>query len=70
MPDEAEVLTVELEVNLLAPASGETLVAEGEVIIRAGRTLTVCRGDAHAEQGAERVHVAAMLATMVGKRVG
>jgi uncharacterized protein (TIGR00369 family) len=69
MPNEAEVLTVELKLNLLAPASGETLVAEGEVL-RAGRTLTVCRGDAHAEQGAERVHVATMLATMVRRRVG
>ena len=69
MPDEAEVLTVELKVNLLAPASGESLVAEGEVV-RAGRTLTVCRGDAHAEQGAERVHVATMLATMARRRAG
>ena len=67
MPDEAEVLTVELKVNLLAPASGKRLVAEGEVL-RAGRTLTVCRGDAHAEQGTERVHVATMLATMVRRR--
>jgi uncharacterized protein (TIGR00369 family) len=64
MPDDADVLTVELEVNLLAPASGENLVAEGEAV-RAGRTLTVCRGDAYAERGAERVHVATMLATMV-----
>ncbi len=69
MPDEAEVLTIELKVNLLAPASGESLVAEGEVV-RAGRTLTVCRGDAHAEQGPERVHVATMLATMVRRRPG
>jgi uncharacterized protein (TIGR00369 family) len=67
MPDDAEVLTVELKVNLLAPAGGGSLVAEGEVV-RAGRTLTVCRGDAHAEQGAERVHVATMLATMVRRR--
>jgi uncharacterized protein (TIGR00369 family) len=67
MPSEAEVLTVELKINLLAPASGRRLVAEGEVV-RAGRTLTVCRGDAHAEQGAERVHVATMLATMVRRR--
>jgi uncharacterized protein (TIGR00369 family) len=29
MPDEAEVLTVELKVNLLAPASGDRLVAQG-----------------------------------------
>jgi uncharacterized protein (TIGR00369 family) len=67
MGDDAEVLTVELKVNLLAPARGDSLVAEGEVI-RAGRTLTVCRGDAYAEQGAERVHVATMLATLVRRR--
>jgi uncharacterized protein (TIGR00369 family) len=69
MPHDAEVLTVELKVNLLAPAGGHSLVAEGEVV-RAGRTLTVCRGEAHAEQGAERVHVATMLATMVRRRTG
>jgi uncharacterized protein (TIGR00369 family) len=69
MPDEAEVLTVELKINLLVPASGEKLVAEGEVL-RAGRTLTVCRGDAHAEQRGERVHVATMLATMVRRPSG
>jgi uncharacterized protein (TIGR00369 family) len=67
MPDDAEVLTVELKANLLAPASGERLVAEGEVV-RAGGTLTVCRGDAYAEQAAERVHVATLLATMVRRR--
>jgi uncharacterized protein (TIGR00369 family) len=67
MPSEAEVLTVELKISLLAPAGGHRLLAEGEVV-RAGRTLTVCRGDAHAEQGAERVHVATMLATMVRRR--
>ncbi len=50
------------------PASGDSLVAEGEVV-RAGRRLTVCRGDAYAEQGAERTHVATMLATMVRRRV-
>ena len=50
-------------------ASGDRLVAEGEVV-RAGRTLTVCRGDAYAEQEAERVHVATMLATMVRRQAG
>ena len=67
MPADAEVLSVEFKVNLLAPASGGRLLAEGEVV-RAGRTLTVCRGDAYAEQEAERVHVATMLATMVRRR--
>jgi uncharacterized protein (TIGR00369 family) len=67
MPDDSEVLTVELKVNLLAPASGDWVVAEGEVV-RAGRMLTVCRGDAFAEQPGERTHVATMLATMVRRR--
>jgi len=69
MPAESEVLSVEFKVNLLAPASGDRLVAEGEVV-RAGRTLTVSRGDAYAEHEAERVHVATMLATMVRRRAG
>ena len=69
MPEDAEVLTVELKVNLLAPAAGQTLAAEGEVI-RAGRTLTVCRGEAFAEDGTQRSHVATMLATMVRRRAG
>jgi len=67
MPGDTEVLTVELKVNLLAPAAGRMLVAEGEVV-RAGRTLTVCRGDGYAEQGSDRVHVATMLATIVRRR--
>ena len=41
----AEVLTVEFKINLLAPAGGERLIARGRVL-RTGRTLTVCRGDA------------------------
>ena len=69
MPEDAEVLTVELKVNLLAPAAGDRLLAEGDVV-RAGRTLTVCRGEAFAEDGSERVHVATMLATMVRRRAG
>lgn len=62
MPVEMEVLTAEFKVNLLAPAGGDSLVAEGQVV-RAGRTLTVCRGDAFAEG----VHVATMLATIIGR---
>ena len=69
MPSDAEVLSVEFKVNLLAPALGENLVAEGAVI-RAGRTLTVCRGDAYADRGSERLHVATMLATMMRRRAG
>jgi len=65
MPADMEVLTAEFKVNLLAPANGDGLIAEGQVV-RAGRTLTVCRGDAFTE-GIERVHVATMLATIIGR---
>ena len=64
MPEEAAVLTVEFKVNLLAPAAGERFVARGRVV-RAGRTLTVCRGDAVAFAGGEELHVATMTATMM-----
>lgn len=65
MDAEAGVLTVEYKVNLLAPADGDLIVARGEVV-RPGRTLTVCRGEAFvtAEDGRERA-VAAMQATIM-----
>jgi uncharacterized protein (TIGR00369 family) len=59
------VLTVELEVNLLAPAVGDFLRARGEVV-GPGRNLTVCRGDAYAVSGGGSKHVATILATMTG----
>jgi acyl-coenzyme A thioesterase PaaI-like protein len=46
-------------------AGVDSLVAEGQVV-RGGRTLTVCRGDAFTD-GVERVHVATMLATIIGR---
>jgi uncharacterized protein (TIGR00369 family) len=41
MPAGASVLSVEYKINMLTPADGERLVATG-VVVRAGRTLTVC----------------------------
>ena len=41
-PPNAEVLTVEFKINLIAPAAGDHLDAIGTVI-RSGRTLTICR---------------------------
>jgi uncharacterized protein (TIGR00369 family) len=58
-----EVLTVELKVNLLAPALGDRIRATGHVV-RGGRTLTVCQGDAMSIDGGAEQHVATMLATM------
>ncbi len=42
-PDDS-ILTVEFKVNCVAPAKGEKLIARGEVV-KAGRTLTVTRGE-------------------------
>jgi uncharacterized protein (TIGR00369 family) len=63
-PPRSEVLTVELKANLLAPARSGTIKARGEVL-RAGRTLTVCQGDAFEVEEGEETHVATMLATMI-----
>jgi uncharacterized protein (TIGR00369 family) len=40
MAPDSEVLTVEMKINLMAPAAGTRLIALGEVV-RAGRRLTV-----------------------------
>ena len=61
MPPDASVLTVTYTINLLAPAAGERFTMTGQVV-RAGRTLVVCRGEAFAD-GTDRPF-AAMQATM------
>ena len=45
MTPDAAVLTAAYTINLLAPAAGQRFVMTGEVV-RAGRTLVVCRGEA------------------------
>ena len=64
MPAEASVLTVEYKINLLAPASGEYFIAQGQVL-RPGRTITVCQGIVVAWQANAEVTVAAMQASMM-----
>lgn len=61
MPPEAAVLTATYTINLLAPAAGERFTITGEVV-RAGRTLVVCRGEAFADSG--KRPFAVMQATM------
>ncbi len=64
------MLTVEFKLNLLAPAAGERLVAEG-FVVKPGRTLAVTRGEVHAEHGGKRTLVALMQQTLMvmhGKR--
>jgi uncharacterized protein (TIGR00369 family) len=67
MSADSAVMSTEFKINLLAPAAGERFVARGTVL-RAGRTLVVCRGDVYAyADGGER-HIATMLATMISLR--
>jgi uncharacterized protein (TIGR00369 family) len=61
MPPDAAVLTAAYTINLLAPAAGRRFVMTGEVV-RAGRTLIVCHGEAIAD-GATKPF-AVMQATM------
>ena len=64
MPAQTEVLTAEFKINLLSPALGEYFLAEGRVL-KAGKTLTVARGDVFAVQNNEKKLIATMLSTIV-----
>ena len=65
MSEGADVLTVEMKINLIAPAQGVRLWAYGEVL-KSGRTLSVTRArvEAEAEDGARR-EVALLQGTMI-----
>jgi acyl-coenzyme A thioesterase PaaI-like protein len=60
-------LTVEFKLNLLAPATGERLLAEG-FVVKPGRTLAITRGEVHAEAGGRRTLVALMQQTLMVMR--
>lgn len=64
MPEGAEVLTAEIKINLLAPAQGDRLVAEGRVI-KPGRRLVVVQADVFAETADARRQIALLTGTMV-----
>ena len=64
MPMGRGVLTAEFKINLLAPATGERIIARGRVV-KAGRTLTLAQADVFAQsQGKERL-IALLTATMM-----
>src|ERR1700720_1639336 len=65
MPPDAAVLTVEFKTNLLAPAKGERFIFRAHVV-KPGRTLTVCDGQAFAlENLADERLVATMNGTLM-----
>lgn len=67
MPPGAGVLTAEFKINLLAPAQGDRLIAQGRVI-KAGRSLTIAEADVFAEDGPTRKHAARLTATLMSMR--
>ena len=64
MPEDAEVMTVEMKINLMSPALGDRLIAEGRVI-RPGRRVMVVAADVWAEADEIRKHVALLQGTMI-----
>jgi uncharacterized protein (TIGR00369 family) len=63
-PADASVLTVEYKLNLVAPAVGERLIAEAEVV-KPGRTLAITRGEVYAERAGRRTLCAIMQQTLI-----
>lgn len=64
MPPNVEVVTVEFKINFIAPAVGDKMIARGSVT-KAGKTLTVCAGDAFAVKEGKEKLVATLQATMM-----
>ncbi|MEN5082252.1 PaaI family thioesterase [Bosea sp. TWI1241] len=62
MPPGTGVLTAEFKINLLAPATGEALIARGRVV-KAGRTLTLAMAEVFSVSGGAEKLCAMMTAT-------
>lgn len=64
MPAGSTLVTVEYKVNFLAPATGTSIRARGRVL-RPGRQLTVCYGEAVELKDGAETRVAVLTATMM-----
>lgn len=64
MPEDHEVLTTEMKINLLAPGEGDLLIARGRVI-KPGRRLMVVQADVFARTGSREKHIALLTGTMM-----
>ena len=67
MPEGTGVLTTEFKLNLVAPATGDLIVARGRVI-KAGRTLSLTQAEVFAVSDGQEKLVALMTATMMNIR--
>jgi len=64
MAPNTSVLSVEFKINLLAPADGELLIAIGEVV-KPGKSLVICKGDAWVVKNGKATHCALMQQTLI-----
>ncbi|MCF2523474.1 PaaI family thioesterase [Bradyrhizobium sp. G127] len=64
MPAQADILTVEFKINLLAPAKGQSFRFVGSVV-KPGRTLVIVDGRAFANDDGREKLIATMSATMM-----
>ena len=67
MDEGVGVLSVEFKVNLIAPAAGDRFRVVAEVL-KSGRTLTICRAEAHCVDHEPPRLIAAMQGTMMSIR--
>ena len=64
LPEDQEVMTAEIKINLLAPAYGKLLRAEGRVL-KHGRRLIVVTSEIHALKDGKKKMIAIMQGTMI-----
>ena len=64
LPEDQEVMTAEIKINLLAPAYGKLLRAEGRVV-KHGRRLIVVTSEIHALKDGKKKMIAIMQGTMI-----
>lgn len=64
MPAGVGVLTTEFKINLLAPATGDRMLARAHVV-KAGQTLTVAQTEVFAETAGQEKLVALLTATLM-----
>ena len=64
LPEDQEVMTAEIKINLLAPAGGEMLRAEGRVV-KHGKRLVIVTSEIHALKGGKKKLIAIMQGTMI-----
>ncbi len=64
MAAEASILTAEYKINLLAPAEGELLLAQG-CVVKPGRTLSISTAEVYVEKHGRRTLCALMQQTLM-----